>query len=66
MECEIFGTVRIKKKFLTSIFSGTILDEANESYPQEIVHEFSNENHDQMAENVRKITELALKIKKKK
>ena len=42
------------------------MDEAKESYSQEIVHELSNENHDQMAENVRKITELALQIKKKK
>lgn len=49
VECEIFGTV---------------LEEARESYKEEVIHELPNETHEQMADNVRKITEWALSIKK--
>ncbi|EGT38247.1 hypothetical protein CAEBREN_17186 [Caenorhabditis brenneri] len=48
VECEIFGS---------------LLEEAKESYSEEIVHEMQSETPEQMEENVEKIVELARAFK---
>ncbi|KAF1763754.1 hypothetical protein GCK72_003699 [Caenorhabditis remanei] len=48
VECEIFGS---------------LLEEAKESYKEEIVHELQSETPDQMEENIEKICELAAAFK---
>uniref|UniRef100_A0A915ARS6 Adenylate kinase isoenzyme 6 homolog n=1 Tax=Parascaris univalens TaxID=6257 RepID=A0A915ARS6_PARUN len=50
IECEIFGS---------------LLEEALESYKQEIVHEMQSETSLQMSENVERITKIALSWKQK-
>uniref|UniRef100_A0A1I7T4A7 Adenylate kinase isoenzyme 6 homolog n=1 Tax=Caenorhabditis tropicalis TaxID=1561998 RepID=A0A1I7T4A7_9PELO len=57
-----YSDFKIKENVECEIF-GTLLEEAKESYKEEIVHELQSETPEQMEENVEKICELAAAFK---